>query len=223
MNGLWRIGLCTLLAALVFYFDKSDLKTPAWVVAFGIACCVPSWLWKFHLVRRSIRRTSTLTAEQHFADIQGLDNGSQASNPSAEPRQYTPPATYEAPNLAGVRGWLLWFCIGATIITPAFTLYSVFADHPDIYSILDLAMAAFSVTVGINLWRVTPKASSLTKVFLIVQVCFWALVTIEHTVLVATGGSGIAPGAPRMLIFAIVWFRYFQKSKRVMATYGRSL
>ena len=38
------------------------------------------------------------------------------------------------PNLVGVRGWLLWFCIGATIITPAFTLYSVFADHPSFCS-----------------------------------------------------------------------------------------
>ena len=81
----------------------------------------------------------------------------------------------------------------------------------------------FSVAVGINLWRVTPRALKLTKLLLIIEVCMWALLTIEHIVLIATSGSGIAPGAARMLISAIVWLRYFQKSKRVMATYGRSL
>lgn len=128
----------------------------------------------------------------------------------------------EYPNLVGVRGWLLWFCIGTTIIGPATTLYLVFAD-PDIYSVFDVALAAFPVVVGINLWRVTPKALRLTKILLIIEVCVWALLTVEHIVLLATGGTGIAPGAPRMLIFAIVWLFYFKKSKRVMATYGRSL
>jgi hypothetical protein len=95
------IGLCILSAVMVFYADKSDWRTPAWVVAFGIAWCVPFWLWKSFLVRRSIKRTSELTFQQQglvSGDIQGLNNNlSQASSLSAQPTHAVSPVTYEAP------------------------------------------------------------------------------------------------------------------------------
>jgi hypothetical protein len=90
------IGLCLLSAALIFYAAKSDWQTPAWFVGVGIAFCVPFWLWKLYLIRRSVNRTSRMDAQQSLGDIQGLDNLSQASNLSAQPTPFTQPATYQA-------------------------------------------------------------------------------------------------------------------------------
>jgi hypothetical protein len=91
------IGICILFAFITYYSDKSDWQTAVWSVAVGVACCVPFWVWKYFMVRRSVRRTTIMDARRNLGDIQGLDNLSQASTLSNEATHYTPPQTHEAP------------------------------------------------------------------------------------------------------------------------------
>jgi hypothetical protein len=92
----------------MFYASgKTDWEPSAWILGVSIALFVPFWLRKYFLVRSSIKRTSTLAAQQHLGDIQGLDNISQAGSVSGPPLEYTPPATPEAPkNTGGIS--LMW-------------------------------------------------------------------------------------------------------------------
>jgi hypothetical protein len=99
----WAVGIisvCILFAALIFYADKSDWRTPVWFVGVSIACCVPFWLRKLYLVRRSTARTSEIVFHS-----QGIVSGS--INASGLPTEYVPPTTYQAPKKSGVigRGW----------------------------------------------------------------------------------------------------------------------
>ncbi len=112
------IGLSILFAILIYYADKSDLQISAGLVAVSIACCVPFWLWKYSLVRRSITRTTTLNARQSFETSK--DWIISLRHPQVhQPTQYTPPATYEAPKKSsgiGV-GWKIRLSIfGIAII-----------------------------------------------------------------------------------------------------------
>jgi hypothetical protein len=96
------IGLAVLFAVLIFYTsDKTDWKPSAWILGVSVAFFMPFWLWRYFLVRSSIRRTATLGAQQHLGDIQGLDNISQAGSISGQQTQYIPPAKPEAPKKTG--------------------------------------------------------------------------------------------------------------------------
>ena len=132
----------------------------------------------------------------------------------------------EYPNLIGVGGWLLWFCIVTTIISPAIVLVSTLS-HPSGYSLIDICLAAFSVFTGVSLWKAKPQALRLRKILLVIQFCLGALLFIGELIN-STGDSSTSntasdPSGLRMLVFALIWFLYFKKSKRVRIVYGRAI
>jgi len=131
----------------------------------------------------------------------------------------------EYPNLNGVGGWLLWFCIVTTVISPAMVLVSTLS-HPSGYSLIDICLAAFSVFTGVSLWRARPRALRFTKILLIIQFCIGALLLIGELIN-STGDSSASsaadPSGMRMLVGSLIWFLYFKKSKRVRVVYGRSI
>jgi hypothetical protein len=137
------------------------------------------------------------------------------------------------PRYRGVRGWLLFFCVGLTVLSPLRIMGKYGADGIDIWSIrgvtidglLSLAFACFSIYVGVCLWRVRPGAVKKAIVFLWFVVAFDAIVAL----LAYMGGSKPSADGRTVeeslaqcmsgAIAALVWLAYLRSSKRVRATY----
>jgi formylglycine-generating enzyme required for sulfatase activity len=131
----------------------------------------------------------------------------------------------EHPSLVGIGGWLLFFCIAATIISPGVAIIASLANF-SLYSILDLGLAGFSIFTGANLWTLNPKAFTYTKILLWTQLCLGVLFSLAQ--IITAAAEPVHPGHPntaggRMLVGSIIWLLYFAKSKRVKATFGHSI
>ena len=151
--------------------------------------------------------------------------GRDAAQAIARPTTEAERIRREQPRLVGVRGWLLLFCIVVTIIAPASFLLAALLKF-SFFSVLDLALAGFYIFTGIHLWRVRPQALTYTKLLLLIQFCLGALLLLEHSA--GPSVRALSGGAPdvnsaKMMLGAAVWFLYFRKSRRVKATYGRSI
>ncbi len=121
----------------------------------------------------------------------------------------------------GVRGWLLVKCIGLTILTPL----SIFATHgangedifhPTLGLLLDIALVALCIYVGVCMWRVRPGAVKKGRWLL------WALLVLNTLVFLTTFHSHDAGQARRAIggvLSCAVWVSYLESSKRVKATY----
>ena len=130
------------------------------------------------------------------------------------------------PELVGVGGWLGWFCVVITVISPAIVLVGTFSE-PSVYSAIDVGLAAFSIFTGVSIWKVSSRALKLTKILLITQFCLGALLVLaqmlESSSATSSHSSSSDPTGVRMLVGCVIWFSYFKKSKRVKATFGRNL
>ena len=125
----------------------------------------------------------------------------------------------EHPELVGVGGWLGWFSIVIGVLSPLFILGGIISE-PSVYSVFDLALGAFSIYTAVLIWRVSPRALRMTKILLILEFCIAALLLVAQ---LSDTSSKSDPAATRMLFGSIVWFSYFKKSRRVKATFGRSI
>jgi hypothetical protein len=145
---------------------------------------------------------------------------------SQQPDQEVERIRRENPELIGVGGWLLWFCIITTIIAPLINIGSTLSS-PSAFSVIDLGLAAFMLITGVNLWRITPRALRLTKILLAIQFWLGVVLFIAQIAGSATessaGDSRSDTGAFRMLVGSTIWWFYFKKSKRVKATFGRTI
>ena len=90
-------------------------------------------------------------------------------------------------------------------------------------SMIDIAVTAFGMIVGIMLWNVHPRA------FLLLWIYF-GLLALFLVLGIAGSFVGSEEQNPnqfvllfRGLIYVIIWFSYFKKSDRVQATFGRNL
>lgn len=118
--------------------------------------------------------------------------------------------------LYGVRGWLLWFCVSLTVLSPLMDLsrYSrqMMAGVPlDPFS-LTITIAA--IVIGISLWTRLPGSLVAAKLFL-----------LGLGVLCALAFYADYPKPPsqdviRELSYSVIWSLYLQFSKRVRITYG---
>lgn len=125
----------------------------------------------------------------------------------------------------GVRGWLFVFCLSATFLTPLIVLGQLPPNSkPNIWTLLILAIAAFSMVTGINLWRVSEKAIAILRAYFIFLVVFEIYTIVynytvlgQHDVL-----HHLALGA-RDLLSVVIWALYFHLSDRVKNTYGVNL
>jgi hypothetical protein len=151
------------------------------------------------------------------------------SNAAPDQRQGDPEVERirtQYPGLVGVGGWLAWFCIVITVISPAIVLVGTFSE-PSVYSVIDVGLAAFSIFTGVSIWKVSSRALKLTKILLIIQLCLGALLVVaqilESSSATSSHSSSSDPTGMRMLAGSVIWFSYFKKSKRVKATFGRNL
>jgi hypothetical protein len=138
-----------------------------------------------------------------------------------DPAAITPPA--RRPDLKGVGGWLLFFCIALTFLAPLVMVVSVWGSGFELEGMIDLALAGFGVVVGIMVWKVHPRA------FLLLWIYFGSTALL---LVLGIAGSFISSEEQdpketiqlfRALISTIIWFLYFKKSDRVQATFGRNL
>jgi hypothetical protein len=151
------------------------------------------------------------------------------SNAAPDQRQGDPEVERirtQHPELVGVGGWLGWFCVVITIISPAIVLLGTFSE-PSAYSAIDVGLAAFSIFTGVSIWKVSPRALKLTRILLIIQFCLGALLVLaqilDSSSATSSHGSTSDPTGTRMLVGSVIWFSYFKKSKRVKATFGRNI
>jgi Protein of unknown function (DUF2569) len=157
-----------------------------------------------------------------------------------EPTQQVVSAETSAPpQYRGIGGWLLFFIVSLTIITPPFQGYIVYNEwklyHTTPSSLLfnvlavDWSMRAILIVLGIyagiRLWLVKPGAPRLAKTYLVA-------VFAQQVVLLLMGfwiGSKVAATPEnigsvimeplRSVIYVVIWYSYLNKSQRVAATY----
>ena len=141
----------------------------------------------------------------------------------------------------GVRGWLLILCLNITILDPITMLLTIFVvtsttkpyfgEHPDLFRLClasgtcRLALAVFSVYAGLGLWKVVPGALSVAKKYLL-AVVLYAVVASFLPALVGVPRESYQEFAADTVFnsfitmaYAIIWYTYLQRSKRVKATY----
>jgi hypothetical protein len=131
---------------------------------------------------------------------------------------------------AGVRGWLLLFCVVLTFLNPASIAYQMVVALRlgldvvgTVYVLGYSAIALFSLTAGLFLWQVRPNAVTTAKIFLLTQAAFAVALWMKVLLGAAKTPDSAAASALgilfRPLLFAVIWYAYLTKSKRVQATY----
>ncbi|HEY7406349.1 MAG TPA: DUF2569 family protein [Candidatus Angelobacter sp.] len=138
-----------------------------------------------------------------------------------EPAVIGPPK--RRPDLKGVGGWLLFFCVSLTVLVPLVLAFRVWASGLGWEGIFDLALAAYGVLVGIMVWNVHPRAFVLLWIYFGVTVFLLVLDIASSFFLPEEQDPGEMMQLFRALVSTIGWFLYFKKSDRVQATFGRNL
>jgi hypothetical protein len=139
----------------------------------------------------------------------------------AEPAVIGPPM--RRPDLKGVGGWLLFFCISLTLLTPVLTLIRMWSTSFGPEGMIDLALTAFGVIIGIMVWNVHPRAFLLLWIYFGLMALLLVLGIVGSFISSEEQNPSEIMQLFRGLISTIIWFLYFKKSDRVQATFGRNL
>lgn len=163
-----------------------------------------------------------------------------ASSSSSDPAQMGAAAQTGSPAVNspyyGWGGWLAFFCIVQIFIQPIILLVLSIADASvfgqdsslDVFLVIEIAgmlgLAVFGVIAGVNLWRIRPGAVRVAKAYLVAALV-WSVLKAVLAYAMLEGHYQEAVGAQEVqgVVFTIVpfviWFTYFNVSKRVKATY----
>ncbi len=133
-----------------------------------------------------------------------------------------------------VGGWLLFYCISVTILSPLLSSISMiigwnitlpyFASYPAVKAVfiistcISISIIVFGIIAGIKLWKISKNAVSIVKFFLIYYFISSILTNIILSAFIPEGGFNLwnVIGA---LIYSTIWYLYFLQSKRVKNTY----
>jgi len=153
----------------------------------------------------------------------------------------TPNTAHDGPK--GVGGWLLFFCIALIILGPLLSLGQMvttweqskpaFGLFPSIRSVIVfenfwiIALLVYGFVVGCMIWAGNPKAKKLAKQYLLIRLFGFfgiELVTIMMisdlpSEMLAAGVGGVLGAGFREVVYFLIWWFYFKKSKRVRNTY----
>lgn len=142
----------------------------------------------------------------------------------------------------GVGGWLLFFCVGLTILSPlrgAFALIQgynqsnpYFDRFPGLRTLtmidmpVSIALMGFSIYAGVGLWSIRPGAVRTAKRFLIVTLVYLVVSSFFLPFIVELPERATSAMLPEIvkgffqgLVFVVIWLMYLNKSRRVKATY----
>ena len=134
------------------------------------------------------------------------------------------------PPPSGIRGWLLLFCFIVLLLAP-FRLLVEASEAGWLAAAFDVALALFSVYVGICLVRQSRRALPLLKAYFIVLLGLALLVVaagVAVALFVLRPATAIlqlelAYSGVQTAVFVGIWWMYFRRSRRVRYTYGRNL
>ncbi len=93
----------------------------------------------------------------------------------------------------------------------------------ELEGMVDLALTAFGVIVGIMVWNVNPRAFLLLWIYFGLTALLLVLGIAGSFVSTEEQDPREMVQLVRALISTVIWFLYFKKSDRVQATFGRNL
>jgi hypothetical protein len=145
-------------------------------------------------------------------------------------------------DVKGVRGWLLLLCVILTVFDPIVLIASLFtftdmarplfARHPEFFRLVlisgvaRIAMAVFSLYVGVSLWKLVPGAPRLACRYFMTLAAYSVAVVLLPTMLHVTleqGTDSLMAGsinAGVTIAYSGAWYIYLTRSRRVHSTYG---
>jgi len=90
----------------------------------------------------------------------------------------------------------------------------------------DVALTILAFSTGLSLWRARPHALTWVRVYLIVGPCLAMIAGLQRQANYITydpASSIYTNPVAGAIGYAVIWWVYFRKSKRVKATFGRNL
>lgn len=157
---------------------------------------------------------------------------------------HTTQSTEPGQRYKGVGGWLLFFCVGLTILGPLSSLGQmaydwkqlqiIFVIYPAIKSAAiwenfgSSIILIYGFIVGCTIWSGSLQGRLIASRFLLFRVSGFLIMELialsiigdlPHHVIAATAGGMVVPIVREIAFFAI-WWSYFNNSKRVRNTYG---
>lgn len=142
--------------------------------------------------------------------------------------------TRDAHHLVGVGGWLALFILGMTIFSPILTALNLVKEFEGLGlvaifdAVISVPLMFFGIYAGVRLWKIRPNAVRTAKRYLVAYFVYSAAIlllvilgSISAQTNEKTSSQEIVTVA-RSFIYAIIWYSYLAKSKRVAATYATS-
>lgn len=144
--------------------------------------------------------------------------------------QFVLPSLPIAHGPKGVGGWLLFYCVSLTILSPVYLLlYFLVTPYRvvTIYLFIGILRGFWGIVVGIFLWMRRPVALFLLKGYFIYIAAGLLLNALEIVRAMMRTESWTLTGN-RFAVLAstgitVLWFLYFRRSVRVKNTYGANL
>ena len=169
---------------------------------------------------------------RRFCRFCGSSLNPSPATPAGSPT-YVTAARAARPELEGVWGWLLFFCLILTVLAPIATI----EDGSSGWLLIDVLVGLkvfFGVFVAINLWSRSEYALKLLRIYFFINIGSGILRFVMGVVAAVSyayaGETRTAEGALLRLIayliglaILVAWLGYFHSSKRVKATYGSNL
>ncbi len=121
-----------------------------------------------------------------------------------------------------VEGWLLFYCISRTILSPSYLLLTTHNMHPFFLILINVTVSVVGLIAGVAVWKRSSTALRIVAIDLsfrlitLVVFATWQLANHRSPRSVLTVGAWA-------LAFVLAWFLYFRTSKRVLLTLGRNL
>jgi uncharacterized membrane protein len=138
----------------------------------------------------------------------------------------------------GVGGWLLVFCIIIAVITPILSASQIISGHAlagemekshKIASIVESSLSVllhiYGCVTGIIIWVGSKSGLKLAKQFLTINLIGFFIIGITTALICQDAEArhkiigGFIILTPKEIIFFVIWWLYFNKSKRVKALY----
>lgn len=168
--------------------------------------------------------------------------GTSTQSPPPIPTAGEPRGTQDV--LRGVGGWLTFFCVGLTILSPLLSLGHMsnswdkakpaFARFPSLRTAIIVENTGFAAIViygfisGVRIWGGSPAGKRLAQRYLLIRL--FGSIDIELLALglmselpsaaVTAVAGGIFGALIGEVIYFLIWWFYFMKSKRVKNTYA---
>lgn len=130
----------------------------------------------------------------------------------------------------GVGGWLLLVVFGLTILGPLTmfvypTTFREVVDRPAflVLCLIVAGLVGYSVFAGLALWNRWDSAPSIARGYYYASLLAMLLGTAVGVMSGVLDNTKAIAQLPGIFLGSLIWILYFQKSKRVAATYGSGL